>query len=805
MTIVNNKINLKKAKSWLISFLLSFSVFLVYGQEHQISGVILDENQNSLPYASIALKTNSPEKKLVRGIFSNENGIFEIGSIRKGRYILEVTMVGYKSFSKELVLDRDITLEQIALIPDANQLGEVTITAQRKVLDRKSDRFVLDVGASTFQNSNVMEIFQATPFMQVQDDKISINGKSNIMVLIDNVQIPNATLSDVLNSMNGNDIDQIEFITTPGVRYDASVNAVINIHTKKAKTDGLTGNINGAYSKGEYGRGNIGANLTYRKDRWAVNGRYSLNRSDYYNEINGSRNVLTSQGWRTINDENTEFYDNRTHNGQISLEYAVNNNHHFALTSDLVRLTSPHVRFNGRSGFSSSPIGSPDSILTREQYSMRKRTTYNFSLNYTGVLDSLGKKVEGIVTYTPMDIFSRDETQYQRMSLPDGGLLNNLPIALNENPRTTNIFITQLDWELPFKQDWTLETGLKYTRSKNNSDTYQYFLENEEWVENPNYTFFNRFHEYISAGYVALQKKVKNTLLRAGLRLERTESGVTDVYTRNNTNLFPSLVIQQQLTDRYQVTLNYRKTINRPSFRELSPFRIYQDEYTLVEGNLNLQPTLSHIITLNGNLPASFFLELGYTKEKNRFMQLPRQEGLVTVFAPTNLDGEEWSANLSQEHKFTSWLGGNIYARGFHYDFSGLIVNDLIENKGFAWNFGISERIKLPAGIGLDASYSYYSPFAQGGYKLKSFNYARVALKKGFLDNQAHVTLAFNDIFKGQIYRTEMQTSNLVSRLNVYNDTRRISIGFTYNLGKKTVKEAKNKELGNEDVINRAN
>lgn len=39
-----------------------------------------------------------------------------------------------------------------------------------------------------------------------------------------------------------------------------------------------------------------------------------------------------------------------------------------------------------------------------------------------------------------------------------------------------------------------------------------------------------------------------------------------------------------------------------------------------------------------------------------------------------------------------------------------------------------------------------------------------------------------------------METSNLISRLN-FNDSRRVSIGFTYRFGKTTVKNADNREL----------
>lgn len=73
-------------------------------------------------------------------------------------------------------------------------------------------------------------------------------------------------LYNYLKSTPSTSIDQIELMTNPPAKFDASGNAgVINIKTKKNKTMGFNGTYNVSMGKGEYYRNNNSLNLNYRK------------------------------------------------------------------------------------------------------------------------------------------------------------------------------------------------------------------------------------------------------------------------------------------------------------------------------------------------------------------------------------------------------------------------------------------------------------------------------------------------------------------------------------------------------------
>jgi len=793
----------------IFSFFLFFCVLLLgddafaQGATYAIQGSVYDERGLPIPYASVVLKRQTVGT-MVKGTMAEEAGDFKLEGVAAGKYMLEISMIGYISSLQTLDVYSDMVVSDTKLESDANLLDEVTITASRKVLERKSDRFVMDVGASSFQTSNVMEIFAAMPFMQVQGSQVSINGKRNILVLLDYVPLPGITVNDVLTNMNGSEVDRIEFITTPGARYDASVDAVIHIHTKKNINEGLRGILTGTGSQGEYARNNLGINLSYRQNRWTLGGKYSFSRSDNNVYLGGYRSFTTPDRVQTIGRDNTELYRNRIHNVKVDVGYSLHADHHLHFSSNFIRGNASGSHMTGNSAFSIG-VGNPlDSVLRRQQDAYYSYNTQNYSLNYQGKLDSLGKRVDVIATYTPIRNRAMTKMLFQDMLSPQGDLLTHLPIVRNENPAKARIMVLQNDWELPLMGGWQIEAGAKYSASRNQTETYQSELLQGQWEILPDYTFFNDFYEDVVAAYAGIQKEIGSTEAKLGLRTEKTVMGVRTVYERHFFDFFPQVMLRQRWGER-NFMFNYRRTIVRPSFNQLAPFRTYVDDFLIIEGNLNLRPTYATQLTLNGDVVKDLFLELSYNHQKDIVIQLPRQEGEVTIAAPMNMNGSELAANLTYDYQFASWWKGNAFVRGFRYTYNGILNQATVADQGYAYNFGLTGTFQLPAAITLDASYNYLSPDGYAGFHNYRSNFARLALRRSFWQDRVQLTLAMNDIFMGQYYRSEQVAGNLMNYYTNYYDTQRVSLGFVFNFGRQSVKNMEDRKLGNEEVINRVN
>lgn len=82
--------------------------------------------------------------------------------------------------------------------------------------------------------------------MVSNDGIISLRGKSGVIVMMDGKPtfLSPTDLANLLKNMPASAIDQIEIMTNPSAKYDASGNSgVINIKTKKGRAAGFNGSI----------------------------------------------------------------------------------------------------------------------------------------------------------------------------------------------------------------------------------------------------------------------------------------------------------------------------------------------------------------------------------------------------------------------------------------------------------------------------------------------------------------------------------------------------------------------------------
>jgi hypothetical protein len=63
--------------------------------------------------------------------------------------------------------------------------------------------------------------------------------------------------------------------------------------------------------------------------------------------------------------------------------------------------------------------------------------------------------------------------------------------------------------------------------------------------------------------------------------------------------------------------------------------------------------------------------------------------------------------------------------------------------------------------------------------------------------------LSATDLFRGDITGGSINAFNVETDLTNYYDARRIQLGLVYRFGKNTVKNARSKKMGNEDVLDR--
>lgn len=154
--------------------------------------------------------------------------------------------------------------------------------------------------------------------------------------------------------------------------------------------------------------------------------------------------------------------------------------------------------------------------------------------------------------------------------------------------------------------------------------------------------------EKVAAGYGMARLSLADWEVIAGLRVENTSQGYSLKFPRDvdpdgrqkYTDYLPSLHIKRILSDRMNLRFSYARAINRPSFFEIVPYSIIDEEYK-EKGN----PNLKHTVADNIDLRWEFF-----PKASEQFMagiffkhlQNPIEYGLInegqdTYYMPMNM------------------------------------------------------------------------------------------------------------------------------------------------------------------------
>jgi len=125
-------INFSQFKRMLVITGMAFFSFLLYAENFgQVKGQVLDAKNQPVEYATAVLKT-AKTHKFVLGVVCNEKGEYMLKNIKPGKYILSVSMIGYKkNESQNLIVKNNDTNEEKITLYDAPESQNIVVVAKR--------------------------------------------------------------------------------------------------------------------------------------------------------------------------------------------------------------------------------------------------------------------------------------------------------------------------------------------------------------------------------------------------------------------------------------------------------------------------------------------------------------------------------------------------------------------------------------------------------------------------------------------------------------------------------------------------
>lgn len=741
-----------------------------------IKGKIIDEQNNSLPYANIVL-LSLPDSTFISGTISAEDGTFSL-PLASQNQLLRISSIGYTTVYKAI---ESSDLGIIQLVSDTQQLDEVIVQGTLPVTRIKGDAMITGVSGTVLEKAGTTEqLLDKIPNVSSKDGEINVFGRGTPEIYIDGRKLHDQT---ELDRLSADQVKAVEVINNPGARYGAEVTAVIRITTRKTEGEGFGFNNR--------------TMAQYKKD-WSFLEQFNFNYREGGLDISGMLYGSKSYGWiqkgiiqntyvqeHWIQDSHL-FNDWKSKNfeAQLALNYTFNENNSLGVRYDyhktpysksLMDMQTQVYRNEVPSEYTSSPdhIRNENDYHQVNAYYMGKTGEWNIDLNLDGYWETSEKdsKLEELTGYP-------DGTEHLRPVSTFSDINNTLYAA-------RLIFTHPLwDGELSFGGEYT------YTNRENK------FLNPEEIISDDN----SRIRENMGSAFIEYGKSFGKVQAQVGLRYEHNASTYYEEGTRiaeqskNYDNVFPALSISFPIRH-FNFQLAYRTDIARPSYWDLRSNILYTNKYTYETGNPLLKPKLTHSATLGVTYRWIQF-SAGYSRVKDDII---------------NVTG------LYEEDDPTIMLMSLANAPAYDKLFSGLTLSPTIGFWSPQWRFQLTKQwytaqtpqgnrkmnnpmgiivwknnLRLPWGFILDIDFSYMTKGdIKNGHFFKPSWQTDVSLQKGFLNEQLNIRLDALNIFDSyqrdfMMYVSNRQTIHM-KEVSTH-CTARLTISYKFNATKSKYK-----------------
>src|SRR5690606_26008486 len=103
---------------------------------------------------------------------------------------------------------------------------------------------------------------------------------------------------------------------------------------------------------------------------------------------------------------------------------------------------------------------------------------------------------------------------------------------------------------------------------------------------------------------------------------------------------FPTASIKYQAGEVLSFYTNYKRSIERPNYKDLNPFTFFLNDNTLVVGNSNLKQTNKEHFVIGSTVTRFLSFEAYYINKNDNMLELPLQDNLTLqmILSPINID-----------------------------------------------------------------------------------------------------------------------------------------------------------------------
>lgn len=814
-------------KTKIFAFLSAWLCFALNVAQAQtatgkISGLVREAGGEPAIAATVKLNQLS-DTSVVKSTQTDITGRFTFNDLKPGDFVVEVTAVGFKGHRSGTIRVNAgaaaADLPVIILQKDAVNLKQVEIAAQRDVIEQKVDRTVVNLGASiSSTGASALEVLERMPGVLVdQSGNITFKGRTGVMIMIDDkpTYLSGDNLANYLKSIPASQLEQIELMTNPPARYDASGNAgVINIKTKKSKAAGFNGTINASVGRAAYPFTNESLALNYRTGKVNVFANAAYDIRNFYRRLDLVRRYFDANGVQTSSYTEEAYFHPLNYNPSLKL----------GVDYDLSRKTTLGMVLTGNinTGTNPNPVtstlrnaaGAIDSTIIADNSTKSRFKNGGINLNMLHRFDSLGRSLSLDLNYLGYDntrTQAFQNTSYNKFGVPGGSqhIVDTLPTHIN-------IYTAKADYSHPLRGKATLSTGVKTSYVNTDNAAYYYNVAGDKQTVDEGRT--NRFiyKESIQAAYFNFNKEWKRLSFQSGLRMEYTDArghqlgnskGADSSFVNRYGSLFPTAYVLYKLdtAGSHSVKASFGRRIDRPYYQDLNPFVVILDKYSAFVGNPFLRPQYSNNYELTYSYKKLISVSMVYSLLTNYQVEHDYQQGDIFFASTINL-GRAISKGINANLTFppAKWWNFTLYTQLYHNSFEGQLKNAYLNSSRTFFYATTTSQLAFGKGWSGEFTAFYQSKSIWGQFATRERKQVNIGMQKKVLNNKGAIKLSARDIFRSNFSAGEITNlGNVKATYHNDNANRNVILGFSYNFGS-NAKNQRKRDTGAEAEAGRA-
>ena len=794
-------------KQFTLFILLSFKLVAQSRGAGGVTGtVVIESTRKPLEFVNVVVLRQS-DSTVATGAVTDEKGKFQIDNVPAGTYFLRFSLLGYEEKqSSQFSINSDrkeFRAGTIFLKETAVSLGEVTVTAQKSIINTSIDRKVYNVQQDVMSKSgSISDLLQNVPSVQVDvDGNVSLRGSTDVQILINGKPSPllGNNVADALQQLPASTVEKIEVITNPSAKFTPEGTAgIINIVLKKEVNLGFNGSVSA--NAGNNSRYNFSTNDNYSFNGINIFGNYSIRQDE--------RTVYGTLARTQLDSTNAPNYFNE--NG-TSVSRPLSQFATLGFESRLSEMDNAGLSGNYRyRNYTSHDITTETHLDSSESVINdydRARIDYDEtgSSGFAGFFehDFEGEDHTLRVEFHGNQMFDQEDNHYTDTYRVPAGLLEYDNMLIQEHDRKE---LVTVDYHHVLADHSTIDAGYEGRFDKDDFNFYGSYFDpgTQAFVEDTGETNLFSYHEAIHSLYVTYENTFGLFSLLAGLRGEKafiTSDLLTTgtVVPNDYSKLYPTLHLAYKLSELDELQLNYSLRANRPRGNDMNPFPEYQDPRNVQAGNPYLKPEFIHSVEFGYQVQdenISILPSIFYRNRYNKFTSITEAVNDSTLLTTRENLSSDQSGGFELVVTGNLWtiLSINTSANAFYEEIDATNLGYGEKKSTVTWSGNLNCNVNIAKGTIVQVNSNYRSrQLTPQGENLPSF-VMNMGVRQDLSDERISITASVWDVFRTLNRKTELSTPSLTQTSFSSRDSRVVFLGLTYHFGGPS-KKSKEKDL----------